>query len=99
MLPHGVRFDDGSELPADEIIFATGYLNMRTQAGQIFGEELEAKLGNVWGFDEEGELRTMFRGSGHKGFWFMGGNLALCRYFSRSLALQIKAREEGLWTV
>ena len=36
------------------------------------------------------------RRTGHPGFWFFGGNLALCRYFSRMLALQIKAMEEGI---
>lgn len=27
--PHGISFADGTELPADEIVFATGYSNMR----------------------------------------------------------------------
>jgi len=36
------------------------------------------------------------RRTGHPGFWFFGGNLILCRYFSRMLALQIKAMEVGL---
>lgn len=35
ILPHGIRFGDGSELEADEIVFATGYKNMRTQARHI----------------------------------------------------------------
>jgi len=30
------------------------------------------------------------------GFWFMGGSLALCRTYSRFVALQIKAVEEGI---
>ena len=34
--------------------------------------------------------------SGHEGFWFMGGNLALARTYSKFLALQIKAVEFGL---
>jgi hypothetical protein len=38
----------------------------------------------------------MWRPSGHPGFWFMGGNLALCRIYSKFLALQIKAIEVGL---
>ena len=40
----------------------------------------------------------MWRPSGHPGFWFMGGSLALCRIYSKALALQIKAIEEGLTT-
>lgn len=94
--PHSLVFADGTELPADEIIFATGYENMRGTARKIFGNELAERVKDVWGFDDEGELRTMWRKTGHPGFWFFGGNLALCRYFSRMLALQIKAMEEGI---
>ncbi|KAK6834586.1 hypothetical protein PG987_009280 [Apiospora arundinis] len=96
VLPEGLLFADGSRVEADEIVFATGYQNMRTQAHEIFGADVAAPLQDVWGFDEEGEWRTMWRRSGHPGFWFMGGNLALCRYYGRFLALQIKALEEGL---
>ncbi|MCJ1449945.1 hypothetical protein MMC28_000273 [Mycoblastus sanguinarius] len=94
--PQGLLFADGTELKADEIVFATGYQNMRGTARKIFGDEIADQVKDVWGFDEEGELRTMWRRTGHPGFWFFGGNLALCRYFSRMLALQIKAMEEGL---
>jgi cation diffusion facilitator CzcD-associated flavoprotein CzcO len=96
ILPHGMKFADGSELEADEIVFATGYKNMRTQARTIFGDEVADRVSDVWGFDEEGEIRTMWRKSGHPGFWFFGGNLALCRYWSRMIALQIKALDEGI---
>ncbi|KAL8678218.1 MAG: hypothetical protein Q9186_005401 [Xanthomendoza sp. 1 TL-2023] len=93
---HGLTFGDGSELEADEIVFATGYQNMRETARKIFGDELAERVKDVWGFDEEGETRTMWRRTGHPGFWFFGGNLALCRFFSRLLALQIKGMEVGL---
>jgi hypothetical protein len=93
---HGLRFADGSELQADEIVFATGYKNMRTTAREVFGDEVADRVGDIWGYDEQGEMRTIWRRSGHPGFWFHGGNLALCRYYSRLLALQIKALEEGI---
>ncbi|CZS88433.1 related to monooxygenase [Rhynchosporium agropyri] len=92
----GLLFEDGERIDADEIIFATGYLNMRTQCRKIFGYKVADRVKDVWGFDEEGEIRTLWRDSGHPGFWFMGGNLALCRWYSRLLALQIKGQEEGL---
>ncbi|KAJ5804727.1 uncharacterized protein N7518_001030 [Penicillium psychrosexuale] len=98
VLPHGLRFEDGSELEADEIVFATGYQNMRTETRVIFGDKVADRVGDIWGLDKEGEMRTIWRRSGHPGFWFMGGNLALSRYYSRLLALQIKALEEGLTT-
>ncbi|KAL8688611.1 MAG: hypothetical protein Q9218_005518 [Villophora microphyllina] len=93
---HSLTFADGSELEADEIVFATGYQNMRETARKIFGDELADRVKDVWGFDEQGEIRTMWRRTGHPGFWFFGGNLALCRFFSRLLALQIKGLEVGL---
>lgn len=97
VLPQGLKFSDGEVLEADEIIFATGYLNMRTQCRKIFGDDIADRVKDVWGFDEEGELRTMWRRTGHPGYWFMGGNLALCRWYSKLLALQIKGLEEGIY--
>ncbi|EAL86271.1 hypothetical protein KXX16_001318 [Aspergillus fumigatus] len=96
VLPHGLRFADGSELEADEIIFATGYDNMRTQTGMLLGNKVADKVSDVWGYNEEGEIRTMWQDSGHQGFYFHGGNLATARYYSKVLALQIKALEEGI---
>jgi cation diffusion facilitator CzcD-associated flavoprotein CzcO len=96
VLPRGLKFTDGTELEADEIVFATGYDNMRTTARTILGDELADKVGDIWGWDEEGEMKGIWRDSGHHGFWFHGGNLAICRYNSRLVALQIKARLEGL---
>ncbi|KAL4863335.1 hypothetical protein BDV12DRAFT_206618 [Aspergillus spectabilis] len=96
ILPNGMRFADGTELEADEIILATGYQNMRTLSRRIFGDETADAAGDVWGFDENNEMRSIWRPSGHPGLWFMGGNLAISRYYSRILALQIKATEVGL---
>ncbi|KAK3937797.1 hypothetical protein QBC46DRAFT_177280 [Diplogelasinospora grovesii] len=92
----GLRFADGEELEADEIVFATGFENMRTHARKMFGDEVADRVGDVWGWNEEGEMRTIWKSSGHPGLWFMGGNMAMCRYYSRVLALQVKARLEGL---
>ncbi|KAK9234252.1 flavin-containing monooxygenase [Lipomyces kononenkoae] len=97
ILPRGLRFADGSVLEADEIIFATGYENMRSQTRLILGDKVADKVADVWGYNEEGEMRTMWQDSGHRGFWFHGGNLATARYYSKILALQIKALEEGLY--
>ncbi|KAI1382386.1 FAD/NAD(P)-binding domain-containing protein [Hypoxylon crocopeplum] len=96
ILPRGVRLEDGTELEADEIVCATGYQNMRTATEAIFGEDIASKVPDVWGYDEEGEIRVMWRQSGHPGLWLHGGNLAMCRYFSRLVALQIKAQLEGI---
>ena len=63
---------------------------------KILGADFADQLKEVWGLDEEGELKSVWRRSGHPGFWFAGGNLALCRYYSRMLALQMKAIEESI---
>lgn len=97
VLPNGIRFADGTELEADEIVLATGYQNMRTETRLMFGDEVADKVSDVWGLNEEGEMRAMWQRSGHPGFWFHGGNLALCRFYSKPLALQIKAQEEGMY--
>jgi cation diffusion facilitator CzcD-associated flavoprotein CzcO len=96
ILPDGIEFTDGSKLNADEIVFATGFQNMRTQARVIMGDEVADRMSDAFGYDEEGELRAIYRRSGHPGCWYMGGNLAMARFFSRIVALQIKALLEGI---
>ena len=46
--------------------------------------------------NEGGELANMWRPTAQPGLWFTAGSLAQCRIYSRYLALQIKAREDGL---
>ncbi|EKG11237.1 Flavin-containing monooxygenase-like protein [Macrophomina phaseolina MS6] len=87
---------DGRRLQADIVVLATGYDNMRTSVEKALGKEHAERCRDVWDLDQEGELNAMWRPSGHPGLWFMGGNLALCRIYSKFLALQIKAVEEGL---
>ncbi|KAF2202246.1 putative flavin-containing monooxygenase YUCCA3 [Delitschia confertaspora ATCC 74209] len=87
---------DGRRVEADVVVLATGYDNMRTSVGKILGEEVMERCRNVWDLDREGEVNAMWRPSGHPRFWFCGGSLALCRIYSKFLALQIKAVEMGL---
>ena len=44
-----MKFADGTGLPEDEIVFATGYQNVRTQASNIFGQELASKVEGYMG--------------------------------------------------
>lgn len=94
--PAGVLLSDGVELEADVIVLATGYANMRETARRLFGDAVADRCNPVWGIDEEGELNTVWRPSGHPHFWFMGGSLQLARVYSRYLALQIRAELSGL---
>ena len=94
----GVVFSDGTSSDADVVVLATGYQNMRESARQLLGDAVADRCSPVWGLDDEGELRTIWRRSGHDRLWFMGGNLQQARTYSKFLALQIKADEENLLT-
>ncbi|KAK0609284.1 putative indole-3-pyruvate monooxygenase YUCCA8 [Lasiodiplodia hormozganensis] len=87
---------DGRRVPADVVVLATGYDNMRTSLRKVMGDRVADRAKDVWDLDGEGEVNAMWRPSGHPKLWFMGGSLALCRLYSRFVALQIKAIEEGL---
>lgn len=97
VLAKGLEFDDGTVLEADEIVFATGYSNMVSTARKILGDQALDGVEDVWGVDAEtGEMRGMWKKVGGRRLWFMGGNLAFTRWFSRCLALGIAADEAGL---
>jgi len=102
-----VVLGDGTRLPADLVVYATGYGSMNQLAADIIGQDMADKAGKVWGLGSgttkdpgpwEGELRNMWKPTAQEGLWFHGGNLALSRYYSHYLALQLKARMEGIPT-
>ena len=93
---NGARMRDGRVVQADLLVLATGYLNQQEAARRYLGDKIADAIGPVWGFDEGGELRNMWRRTAQPGLWFTAGSLAQCRIFSRYLALQIKALEAGL---
>ncbi len=95
-VPEGARLKDGSVVPAELLVLATGYKSQQETVRRYLGDAVADKVGPVWGFDESGELRNMWRRTAQPGLWFTAGSLAQCRIFSRYLALQIKALEEGL---
>jgi putative flavoprotein involved in K+ transport len=92
----GARLRDGRIVPADLLVLATGYKNQQDTVRAYLGDAIADRVGPVWGFDEGGELRNMWRRTAQPGLWFTAGSLAQCRIFSRYLAIQIKALEEGL---
>lgn len=95
-VPEGVRLKDGSLAPAELLVLATGYKNQQEAVRRYLGDAIADRIGPVWGFDDGGELRNIWRVTAQPGLWFTAGSLAQCRIFSRTLALQIKALEEGL---
>ena len=92
----GARMRNGDTLAADLIVLATGYKGQEHLVRKLFGDEVAARVGPIWGFGDEQELRNMFTRTAQPGLWFIAGSLAQCRIYSKYLALQIKACELGL---
>jgi putative flavoprotein involved in K+ transport len=63
---------------------------------KLFGAEVARRVGPIWGFGDEQELRNMFARTPQPGLYFIAGSLAQCRIYSKYLGLQIKAQELGL---
>jgi putative flavoprotein involved in K+ transport len=103
----GVVLDDGTELPADLVVYATGYGSMNGWAADLISQEVADQVGKVWGLGSdtpkdpgpwEGEQRNMWKPTQVEALWFHGGNLHQSRHYSQYLSLQVKARMEGLPT-
>jgi putative flavoprotein involved in K+ transport len=103
----GVVLEDGTELPADLIVYATGYGSMNGWVADLVSQEVADRVGKVWGLGSdtkkdpgpwEGEERNMWKPTQQEALWFHGGNLHQSRHYSLYLALQLKARLEGLAT-
>ena len=103
----GLELENGTELPADLVVFATGYGSMNGWAARLISQEVADKVGKCWGLGSdtpkdpgpwEGELRNMWKPTQQDALWFHGGNLHQSRHYSQFLSLQLKAREVGIAT-
>ena len=92
----GARLKSGDTLKADLVVLATGYRPQEELVRKLFGDAVADRVGPIWGFGEEQELRNMYTRTKQAGLYFIAGSLAQCRINSKYLALQIKAIEEGL---
>ncbi len=102
-----VVLSDGTSLPADLVVYATGYGSMNGWAADLISQEVADRVGKVWGLGSdtpkdpgpwEGEQRNMWKPTQQQALWFHGGNLHQSRFYSQYLALQLKAREVGIDT-
>src|SRR4051794_14018573 len=102
-----VVLEDGTELPADLVVYATGYGSMNGWVAALIASETADRVGKVWGLGSdpakargpwEGEQRNMWKPPQQPGLGFPGGNLHQSRHYSLCLALQLKARMEGIPT-
>ncbi|UQU67965.1 NAD(P)/FAD-dependent oxidoreductase [Couchioplanes caeruleus] len=98
---------DGTTLPADLVVYATGYGSMNGWVADVVDRETADRVGKVWGLGSdttkdpgpwEGEQRNMWKPTRQENLWFHGGNLHQSRHYSLYLALQLKARYEGIPT-
>jgi putative flavoprotein involved in K+ transport len=102
-----VVMTDGTELPADLVVYATGYGSMNGWVADLISQDVADQVGKVWGLGSgtakdpgpwEGEERNIWKPTQQEALWFHGGNLHQSRYYSLYLALQLKARAEGIDT-
>ena len=102
-----VVLEDGTHLPADLVVFATGYNSMNGWVADLIDQQTADQLGKCWGLGSdttkdpgpwEGEQRNMWKPTNVPNLWMHGGNLHQSRHYSLYLALQLKARYEGLET-
>jgi putative flavoprotein involved in K+ transport len=105
--PGKVHLEDGRIIEAEALILATGYGSMTTRLADIVPAEMAERIGPNWGYGSGfrddpgpwlGELRNMWKPLAQEALWYHGGNLHLSRFYSAFLALQIKARMEGIGT-
>jgi cation diffusion facilitator CzcD-associated flavoprotein CzcO len=89
----GALLKDGSTVPADLIVLATGYYPRMELVRRALGDEIAQRIGPVWGIGADGELNNMFKRTLQEGLWFIAGGLAQCRINSKYLAIQVKAME------
>ena len=103
----GVVLEGGTELPADLVVYATGYGSMNGWAADLISQDVADQVGKVWGLGSntpkdpgpwEGEQRNMWKPTQVEALWFHGGNLHQSRHYSQYLSLQLKARLEGIPT-
>jgi putative flavoprotein involved in K+ transport len=101
----GLMLSDGRKVLADVIIYATGFGSMDEWADNLLAGSGASPVGKVWGYGSEtrgdpgpweGEMRNMWKPTSLPGLWFHGGNLAQARFYSKFLALQLKARFEQI---
>ncbi|CAN0419735.1 unnamed protein product [Discosporangium mesarthrocarpum] len=93
----GAKMKNGDIVVADTVILATGFKGQEAQIEKLLGPDVAERVGPVWGFgDNSQELRNMWMRTEQPGLWFIAGSFAQCRIFSKYLALQIKACQEGM---
>ncbi|GAD98503.1 conserved hypothetical protein [Paecilomyces variotii No. 5] len=94
--PDGLVLGNGTKIDADVVVLATGFNRNILTVEQIMGKKVREKVGDLGFIDEDMERIGWWRPTGQPGFWYQTGSFVWSRQFSKFLALQLSAIEEGL---
>jgi len=92
----GIILEDGTHQAFDAVVFATAYKPLEDGVRKLFGDDIADKLGQVWGFGNDGELNNVLKPTAQPGFWILEGSLPMARWHSPLMALLVKAEIDGI---
>ncbi len=92
----GIVRADGTREKFDVVILATGYYGTNVAIEKYFGAEFNRKIGPVWGFDTDGEMRNAMKPTAQEGFLILEGSIPIARQHALSVALLVKAELLGI---
>ncbi|KAL5334973.1 flavin-binding monooxygenase [Aspergillus crustosus] len=92
----GIILADGTKIPSDIVILATGFERVDKVVGRLMGKDVMGKVGDICRLDDSQERIGVWRPTGMPGFWYMTGSFIWARQFAPLLALQIAAVERDL---
>lgn len=96
MTDRRVEFADGTFIEVDLVVAATGYRSALDGARPVLGAEVADRISSVWRWGPDKEITGAYKRVEQDGLWFMTGNIANSRFYSKVLALEIAAIEFGL---
>ncbi|HEV7878676.1 NAD(P)/FAD-dependent oxidoreductase, partial [Bradyrhizobium sp.] len=67
----GARLRGGETIAADLVVLATGYKGQQHLVRKLFGDEVADRVGPIWDFGENQELRNMYVRTAQPGLWFI----------------------------
>lgn len=92
-----VTFNDGNKQQYDLVIFATGYSGFRDTVAETLGPVYTDQIKQVWGLDKDMEVNGVARDMGLPHVYTIIGNFMMARWYSRRIALQVIAENDGKW--
>jgi putative flavoprotein involved in K+ transport len=94
--PAGLRRTDGSEVPLDLVVMATGYENLVSEVRALFGDGVAERIGPVGGLGHDGERLNFCKPTAQEHLWFIYGGIIEGRRSATWMALMIKAQLAGI---